>query len=82
MPASQLLPRPPSLSLVEAAALPEVACTVWSMAFGDARLQPGEAFLVRGLPGGRWVAEPVESGDHSAVSDLLRETHCFGVEEG
>jgi putative PIG3 family NAD(P)H quinone oxidoreductase len=48
VPAGQLLPVPRGLSLVEAAALPEVACTVWSNVFMLARLQPGEVFLVHG----------------------------------
>jgi len=41
---------PHGVSLVDAAALPEVTCTVWSMVFGrDAgRLHPGERFLVHG----------------------------------
>ena len=48
VPAGQLLPVPAGLSLVEAAALPEVACTVWSNVFQLARLQPGEVLLVHG----------------------------------
>ncbi|MGI8696668.1 MAG: NAD(P)H-quinone oxidoreductase [Mycobacteriales bacterium] len=48
VPVTQLLPVPPGVSLVEAAALPEVACTVWSNVFMTARLQPGEVFLVHG----------------------------------
>jgi putative PIG3 family NAD(P)H quinone oxidoreductase len=48
VPAGQLLPVPAGLSLVEAAALPEVACTVWSNVFMLAALQPGEVFLVHG----------------------------------
>ena len=48
VPAGQLLPVPAGLSLVEAAALPEVACTVWSNVFMRADLQPGEVFLVHG----------------------------------
>jgi putative PIG3 family NAD(P)H quinone oxidoreductase len=39
---------PAGLSTVEAAALPEVACTVWSNVFQLARLQPGEVLLVHG----------------------------------
>ena len=35
-------------ALVEAAALPEVACTVWSNVFEIARLQAGEVLLVHG----------------------------------
>ncbi len=48
VPAGQLLPVPSGLSLVEAAALPEVVCTVWSNVFLLAALQPGEVFLVHG----------------------------------
>lgn len=51
VPAMQLLPVPAGLDLVSAAALPEVACTVWSMVFDGppaAALLPGESFLVHG----------------------------------
>jgi putative PIG3 family NAD(P)H quinone oxidoreductase len=50
VPVGQLMTVPPGVDLVEAAALPEVACTVWSMVFGPTagRLQPGERFLVHG----------------------------------
>lgn len=48
VPAGQLLPVPQGLSLLEAAALPEVACTVWSNVFQLAGLQPGEVLLVHG----------------------------------
>jgi putative PIG3 family NAD(P)H quinone oxidoreductase len=48
VPAGQLLPVPRGLSLVEAAALPEVACTVWSNVFALAALAPGEVLLVHG----------------------------------
>ncbi|HEU5266212.1 MAG TPA: NAD(P)H-quinone oxidoreductase [Jatrophihabitans sp.] len=50
VPVGQLLPVPDGVSLVDAAALPEVTCTVWSMVFGPeaGRLQPGERFLVHG----------------------------------
>jgi putative PIG3 family NAD(P)H quinone oxidoreductase len=51
-PATQLLPIPEGISVVEAAALPEVYCTVWSNVFALARLAPGEAFLVHGGAGG------------------------------
>ena len=44
----QLLPVPAGVSLVDAAALPEVVCTVWSNVFQLAALQPGEALLVHG----------------------------------
>ena len=48
VPVGQLLPVPPGVSLVEAAALPEVACTVWSNVFALAALQPGERLLLHG----------------------------------
>ena len=47
-PAGQLLPVPASVSLVEAAALPEVVCTVYANVFMGARLTAGETFLVHG----------------------------------
>ncbi|EXB51810.1 Quinone oxidoreductase PIG3 [Morus notabilis] len=46
--AGQVLPVPPGVSLVEAASLPEVACTVWSTVFMTSRLSAGESFLVHG----------------------------------
>ncbi|MBA3233133.1 MAG: NAD(P)H-quinone oxidoreductase [Propionibacteriales bacterium] len=52
VPAGQVLPVPDGVDLVAAAALPEVACTVWSNAFMVAALQPGEVFLVHGGGGG------------------------------
>lgn len=52
VPAGQLMPVPSGVSLVEAAALPEVACTVWSNVFMTAHLREGERFLVHGGAGG------------------------------
>jgi putative PIG3 family NAD(P)H quinone oxidoreductase len=46
--AGQLLPRPASMSLLEAGGLAEVACTVWSNVFMIAALRPGETLLVHG----------------------------------
>lgn len=48
VPAGQLLPVPAGVSLLHAAALPEVACTVWSNVFQLAALAPGEVLLVHG----------------------------------
>lgn len=47
-PAVQCLPAPPSLSLEEAAVLPETFFTVWLNVFVRARLQRGETLLVHG----------------------------------
>ncbi|GAA5019668.1 NAD(P)H-quinone oxidoreductase [Terrabacter aeriphilus] len=48
VPAEQLLPVPKGVSLVDAAGLPEVACTVWSNVFLVANIQPGQVLLVHG----------------------------------
>ena len=48
VPAGQVLPVPDGVSLVDAAALPEVVCTVWSNVFLTANLQPGQTLLVHG----------------------------------
>ena len=52
VPSGQLMPIPDGLDLVTAAALPEVACTVWSNVFMVAGLRPDEHFLVHGGAGG------------------------------
>ncbi|MFF3612511.1 NAD(P)H-quinone oxidoreductase [Streptomyces sp. NPDC002580] len=48
VPAGQLLPVPAGLDLEQAAALPEVTCTVWSNVFMVSHLRPGETLLVHG----------------------------------
>jgi putative PIG3 family NAD(P)H quinone oxidoreductase len=48
VPMGQLLPRPAGVELATAAALPEVACTVWSNVFLTAGLKQGDRFLVHG----------------------------------
>jgi len=50
VPVGQLMAVPAGVSLIDAAGLPEVTCTVWSMVFGAGagRLSPGERFLVHG----------------------------------
>ncbi|AIY19337.1 zinc-binding dehydrogenase [Pimelobacter simplex] len=52
VPAGQVMPVPDGIDLVTAAALPEVACTVWSNVFMVAALRPDEVFLVHGGGGG------------------------------
>lgn len=51
-PAGQVMPIPAGVSLIEAAALPEVACTVWSNVFMIGGLRQHESFLVHGGAGG------------------------------
>jgi putative PIG3 family NAD(P)H quinone oxidoreductase len=52
VPVGQVMPVPAGVDLVHAAALPEVACTVWSNVFMVAGLEPEESFLVHGGAGG------------------------------
>jgi putative PIG3 family NAD(P)H quinone oxidoreductase len=52
VPAGQVMPIPPGVGLKEAAAIPEVACTVWSNLYMVAHLQPDETLLVHGGAGG------------------------------
>ncbi|EYR63170.1 NADPH:quinone oxidoreductase [Actinotalea ferrariae CF5-4] len=55
VPAAQLLPVPAGVDLLDAAALPEAACTVWSTLWSTelgAGLRPGEWLLVHGGSGG------------------------------
>ncbi|WP_067138346.1 NAD(P)H-quinone oxidoreductase [Microtetraspora malaysiensis] len=48
VPWQQVMPLPEGLSLVDAAGLPEVVCTVWSNVFMTARLRRSETLLVHG----------------------------------
>jgi putative PIG3 family NAD(P)H quinone oxidoreductase len=48
VPAGQVLPIPPGVSLKDAAGLPEVACTVWSNLVMTAHLAAGQLLLVHG----------------------------------
>ncbi|OFI38641.1 NAD(P)H-quinone oxidoreductase [Arthrobacter sp. SW1] len=52
VPAEQVLKVPDGVDLVTAAALPEVAATVYSNLVMTAQLQPGETVLVHGATGG------------------------------
>ena len=47
-PAGQCLPVPPSLTMVEAAAIPETLFTVWTNLFERVYVAPGETVLVHG----------------------------------
>jgi putative PIG3 family NAD(P)H quinone oxidoreductase len=48
VPAGQVMPLPPGVGLHEAAALPEVACTVWSNVEMTAHLTAGQMLLIHG----------------------------------
>jgi len=71
VPAGQVLAVPDGVSLVDAAALPEVVCTVWSNVFLTANLQPGETLLVHGGSSGigtMAIQLAREVGAHVAVT--------------
>lgn len=48
VPAGQVMPAPDGVPLDQAAALPEVACTVWSNLIMTARLSAGQLLLIHG----------------------------------
>jgi putative PIG3 family NAD(P)H quinone oxidoreductase len=52
VPVGQLMPVPPGMDLLTAAALPEAACTVWSNLVMVAGLTAGQTVLVHGGAGG------------------------------
>lgn len=75
-PAGQLLPVPEGIDLVDAAALPEVVCTVWSNLFSVAHLRKGETLLVHGGSSGigtMAIQLAVASGVRVAVTAGSRE---------
>lgn len=87
VPATQLLPVPAGVSLVDAAALPEVVSTVWSNVFMTANLQPGQTLLVHGGSSGigtMAIQLAKAIGARVAVtagtSDKLEACHRLGAE--
>jgi putative PIG3 family NAD(P)H quinone oxidoreductase len=83
VPASHCLPIPGGVSLVDAASLPEAACTVWSNVFELGRLQPLDTILVHGggsgvgtfaiqaaVAHGARVLTTARSPKHAALTDL------------
>lgn len=52
VPAGQLMAVPEGLSLIDAAAFPEVACTVWTNLSDRGAVQAGDVVLVHGASGG------------------------------
>jgi putative PIG3 family NAD(P)H quinone oxidoreductase len=67
VPAGQLLPIPKTTTLIEAAALPETVCTVYSTVFLGARLQQGETLLVHGGSGGIGTTA-IQLGRHAGAT--------------
>ncbi len=92
VPVGQLMPVP--TGLVESAALPEVACTVWSNLVGVARLAEGESLLVHGggsgigtfaiqfaVERGARVFTTARPGKHAALRELGAELTIDYTEE-
>jgi putative PIG3 family NAD(P)H quinone oxidoreductase len=67
VPAGQVLPVPENIGLVEAAALPEVVCTIYSNVFMAARLVAGEIFLVHGGSSGIGTMA-IQLGKHAGAT--------------
>jgi len=66
VPAGQLLPVPKTTTLLEAAALPETVCTVYSNVFQGARLAEGETLLIHG--GGSGIGTTaIQLGKHAGA---------------
>ncbi|MEU4779475.1 NAD(P)H-quinone oxidoreductase [Micromonospora sp. NPDC023633] len=93
VPAGQLLPVPAGVDLVDAAALPEVACTVWSNVVQVGRLGKGETLLLHGggsgigtfavqlaVALGATVAVTARSGKHERLRELGA-THTIDYRE-
>ena len=67
VPAGQLLPVPKTTTLVEAAALPETVCTVYSNVFLGACLAKGETLLIHG--GGSGIGTTaIQLGKHAGAT--------------
>lgn len=89
VPAGQVLPIPSTTSLVDAAALPEVTCTVWSNLFMTAHVSAGDWVLIHGGAGGIGTmatqlvaavgAHPVVTAGSQEKLDYCR---TFGAEAG
>ncbi|QSB14396.1 NAD(P)H-quinone oxidoreductase [Natronosporangium hydrolyticum] len=83
VPAELVLPAPAGVPVADAAALPEVACTVWSNVVDLARLSGGETLLVHGggsgigtfaiqlaVALGARVVTTARAGKHAALREL------------
>ena len=88
-PAPQCLPIPAGLDLVSAAALPEMAFTVWTNVFDRGRLQAGETFLVHGGTSGIGttaiqlaVARGARVFATAGSDDKCRACEALGAERG
>ncbi|GHD43720.1 NAD(P)H-quinone oxidoreductase [Mycetocola manganoxydans] len=89
VPAGQVLPVPTGTTLIDAAALPEVVCTVWSNLFMNVRVEKGNWVLIHGGAGGigTMATQLVAAhGAHPVVTagseEKLAYCYRFGAEAG
>jgi putative PIG3 family NAD(P)H quinone oxidoreductase len=78
-----LLPVPRGVSLVDAAALPEVHFTVWTNLMDSARLKPGETVLVHGGTSGIGTAaiQLCVARGHKVFSTAATKEKCAVIEK-
>jgi putative PIG3 family NAD(P)H quinone oxidoreductase len=78
-----LLPVPKGVSLVDAAALPEVHFTVWTNLMDSARLKPGETVLVHGGTSGIGTAaiQLCVARGHKVFSTAANAEKCAMIEK-
>jgi NADPH2:quinone reductase len=76
-----LLPVPKGVSLVDAAALPEVHFTVWTNIMDTARLKPGESVLVHGGSSGIGTAaiQMLHARGHKVFSTAASAEKCNAI---
>lgn len=78
-----LLPVPKGVSLVNAAALPEVHFTVWTNLMDSARLKPGETVLIHGGTSGIGTAaiQLCVARGHKVFSTAATKEKCAAIEK-
>jgi NADPH:quinone reductase len=76
-----LLPVPKGVSLVDAAALPEVHFTVWTNIMDTARLKPGESVLIHGGSSGIGTAaiQMLHARGHKVFSTAASAEKCTAI---
>lgn len=77
-----VLPVPKGVSLVDAAALPEVHFTVWTNLMDSARLKPGETVLIHGGTSGIGTAaiQLCVARGHNVFSTAATKDKCAAIE--
>jgi putative PIG3 family NAD(P)H quinone oxidoreductase len=81
--AKSVLPVPKGISLIDAAALPEVHFTVWTNLMDTARLKPGETVLIHGGTSGIGTAaiQLCVARGHKVFSTAANAEKCAAIEK-